>query len=513
MSSKIIYTKTDEAPALATYSLLPIIRGFLEKSGIEVGLADISVAARIISKFPENLTAAQQQGDELSELGELCKGGKANLIKLPNVSASVPQLVAAIAELQSHGYDIPDYVAVPTTDAEKEAHARYSTVLGSAVNPVLREGNSDRRVAGPVKAFAQANPHKLGKWNPEAKTHVSHMSEKDFFGSEQSHTCASAGSVKIEHVAADGTVTVLKEGQAVQAAEVIDSACMNVAALREFFEEEMTDAFKTDTLFSLHLKATMMKISDPIMFGHAVTVYYKDVFEKHGALFSELGVNPNNGVGDVYDKISGHPKQAEIEADLMKVYESRPGLAMVDSRKGITNLHVPSDVIIDASMPNVIRDSGSMWNKDDALEEVKAVIPDRCYAGVYQKAVEFCKANGAFDVSTMGNVANVGLMAQKAEEYGSHPFTFECAQAGTMRVVNDSGATVLENSVGEGDIWRMCMTKDAPIKDWVKLAVNRAKATGDKTIFWLNPERAHDTEILAKVNAATSPSTRSRLSA
>ena len=501
MASKIMWTKTDEAPALATYSLLPIVKKFVEKSNIEVGCADISVAGRIIATFPENLTAAQRQEDELAQLGELAKTPEANIIKLPNVSASIPQLVAAIAELQSHGYDVPDYPANPTTDAEKEINARYATVLGSAVNPVLREGNSDRRVAGPVKAFAQAHPHKLGAWPSDAKTHVAHMSGNDFFGSEQSHTCADAGAVKIEHVGADGTVTELKAGVAVQAGEVIDSAAMNAKALRAFFEEEIQDAKDKDMLFSLHLKATMMKVSDPIMFGHCVTVYYKDVFEKHAALFAELGVNPNNGVGDVYDKISGHPKAAEVEADLMAVYESRPRLAMVDSNKGITNLHVPSDVIIDASMPNVVRDSGCMWNKDDALEQVKAVIPDRCYAGVYAATIDFCRENGAFDVATMGNVCNVGLMAQKAEEYGSHPYTFQVPADGSIRVVDSSGTAVMETSVGQGDIWRMCMTKDAPIKDWVRLAVERAKKTGDKAIFWLNPERAHDAQLLKKVDA------------
>jgi len=501
MASTIVYTKTDEAPALATYSLLPIVRKFVEGSDIKVDLADISVAARIITKFPENLTAAQQQRDELSELGELAKTPEANIIKLPNVSASVPQLEEAIAELQAHGYDIPNFPAVPQNAAEQEIHDRYSGVLGSAVNPVLREGNSDRRVAGPVKAFAQKNPHRLGKWSSDSPAHVAHMSDKDFFSSEQSTTIGSAGSVSIQHVAADGTTTTLKEGAAVQAGEVVDCSSMNVAALREFLEEQIQDAKDKDILFSLHLKATMMKVSDPIMFGHCVTVYYKDVFEKHGALFAELGVNPNNGVGDVYAKISGHAKEAEVTADLDAVYATRPRLAMVDSNKGITNLHVPSDVIIDASMPNVVRDSGCMWNKDDALEAVKAVIPDRCYAGVYAKTLQFCKENGEFNVSTMGNVANVGLMAQKAEEYGSHPYTFECATPGSMRVVDGSGATLMETPVGQGDIWRMCMSKDAPIKDWVKLAVNRARATGDKTIFWLNPERAHDTEILKKVHA------------
>jgi isocitrate dehydrogenase len=500
MASKIVYTKCDEAPALATYSLLPIIRKYVEGSGIEVDLADISVAGRIIAAFPDNLTEAQKQRDELSELGELAKTPECNIIKLPNVSASIPQLVAAIAELQAHGYDIPDYPAEPSTPAEVEINARYSKILGSAVNPVLREGNSDRRVAGPVKKFAQNNPHKLGKWSGDSLCHVAHMSGSDFFSSEQSHTADAATSLSINFTGADGSSTVLKEGIAVQAGEVVDSSAMDVAALREFFEAEMNDAHAKGVLFSLHLKATMMKVSDPIMFGHCVEVFYKDAFTKHGALFKELGITANNGVGDVYAKIAGHPKQAEVEADLAACYEGRPDLAMVDSGRGITNLHVPSDVIIDASMPNVVRDSGMMWNKGDELQTCKAVIPDRCYAGIYKQIVNYCIKNGAFDVSTMGNVANVGLMAQKAEEYGSHPNTFELPQAGTVTVKDASGATIMETSVGAGDIWRMCQTKDAPIKDWVKLAVSRAKATGDKAIFWLNPERAHDTQLMAKVN-------------
>lgn len=500
LASKIIYTKTDEAPALATYSLLPIIRKFVEGSNIEVGLSDISVAARIISKFPEKLTDAQKMGDTLSELGEVAKTPEANIIKLPNVSASIPQLCAAIAELQAHGYDIPDFPENPTNDAEKDINARYSTVLGSAVNPVLREGNSDRRVAGPVKAFAQANPHKLGAWDPNTPTHVAHMSDSDFFSSEQSHTAASAKTINIEHVAADGTTTMLKSGTPILAGEVIDSSSMDCTALASFFEKEIADAKEKDILFSLHLKATMMKVSDPIMFGHCVKAYYKSAFTKHAALFEELGITANNGVGDAYSKIVGHPKEAEVVADLDACLETGPRLAMVDSAKGITNLHVPSDVIIDASMPNVIRDSGCMWGPDDNLHPVKATIPDRCYAGIYAQAVEFCKQNGAFDVATMGNVCNVGLMAQKAEEYGSHPYTFEIPAAGSVRISDDSGATIMETPVKAGDIWRMAQTKDAPIKDWVKLAVTRARATGAKTIFWLNADRAHDKEIIAKVN-------------
>jgi len=502
LASKIIYTKCDEAPALATYSLLPIIRKFVEKSGIEVEVSDISLAGRIIANFPENLTEGQRQSDALAELGELAKTPEANIIKLPNISASIPQLNAAIAELQDHGYDIPDYPAEPSSPQEKEIQARYAKVLGSAVNPVLREGNSDRRVAAPVKKYAQANPHKLGAWDPNSPTHVAHMAGKDFFSSEQSVTMGTADDVKIEHVGTDGTVTVLKASTPLQAGEVIDSSAMNVAALREFFEQEMQDAKDKDLLFSLHLKATMMKVSDPIMFGHCVTVFFKDAFEKHASLFEELGVNPNNGIGDAYAKIANldAATKAQVEADLEACYASRPKLAMVDSGRGITNLHVPSDVIIDASMPNVVRDSGMMWDLNDSLHPTKAIVPDRCYAGIYKKCIEFCIQNGAFDVSTMGNVCNVGLMAQKAEEYGSHDKTFQAAAAGTMRVVSSSGEVLMETPVDEGDIWRMCQTKDAPIKDWVKLAVTRARATGDKAIFWLNPARAHDTQLIAKVN-------------
>jgi isocitrate dehydrogenase len=502
LASKIIYTKCDEAPALATYSLLPIIRKFVEKSGIEVELSDISLAGRIIATFPDNLTDSQRQPDALAELGEIAKTPEANIIKLPNISASIPQLNACIAELQEHGYDIPNYPAEPSTPAEEEIAARYAKVLGSAVNPVLREGNSDRRVAAPVKAYAQKNPHKLGAWESNSPTHVAHMSGNDFFGSEMSHTMSSAGDVKIEHVAADGSVVTLKETTTLQAGEVIDCSRMSVAALREFFEAEMQDAKDKGILFSLHLKATMMKVSDPIMFGHCVKVFYKEAFAKHGDLFQELGVNPNNGVGDVYAKLSklDAAQKEAIEADLEACYADRPALAMVDSGRGITNLHVPSDVIIDASMPVVVRDSGMMWNAGDELQPCKAVIPDRCYAGMYAECVRFCKENGAFDVSTMGNICNVGLMAQKAEEYGSHDKTFEIASPGTVRVVDSSGSVLLQADVGEGDVWRMCQTKDAPIRDWVKLAVTRARATGDKAIFWLNEERAHDAQLIQKVN-------------
>jgi isocitrate dehydrogenase len=498
----IVYTKVDEAPALATYSLLPIIRSFVDSSGIEMVESDISLAGRVITAFPENLTEAQKQSDALSELGELAKTPEANMIKLPNISASIPQLQACIAELQEHGYDIPDFPDAPSTDAERAIAARYSKVLGSAVNPVLREGNSDRRVAGPVKAFAMKNPKKLGAWDPSTKSHVAHMSDGDFFSSEQSASMEKAGHVKITHTAADGTVTVLKEKTSLQAGEVIDASFMSVAKLRSFLATQLEDAKKEDLLFSLHLKATMMKVSDPIMFGHAVKVFYKDAFEKHADTFAKIGVDPNNGVGDVYAKVTALPAEAQeqIIADIEACYKTQPRMAMVDSGRGITNLHVPSDVIIDASMPVVVRDSGKMWGWDDELHDCKAVIPDRCYATMYAAMMEDCKENGAFDPSTMGNVCNVGLMAQKAEEYGSHDKTFEMASAGTMHVTDQDGNVVFEHAVQEGDIWRMCQTKDEPIKDWVKLAVTRARATGDPAIFWLNKDRAHDATLIKKVN-------------
>lgn len=493
--ARIVYTKTDEAPMLATYAFLPIIKRFAEPVGVDVTLADISVAARILCQFG-------LANDELAELGELCKTPDANVIKLPNVSASQPQLVEAIAELQAKGHNIPNFPANPSTPEEEAIFQKYSNVLGSAVNPVLREGNSDRRVAAPVKAFAQANPKKMGAWSPDCKTHVAHMSEGDFFESEQSVTLGDAPtSVRIEYTDASGTVQVMKSDIAMQAHEVVDSSRMSIKHLVTYLEKEIQAAHDQGIMLSLHLKATMMKISDPIMFGHVVKVYYKDVFAKHGALFDELKVDPNNGLGDVYDKLQGHPKQSEVEADIQAVYATRPKLAMVDSRKGITNLHVPSDVIIDASMPNVVRDSGGMWNTDDALEDTKCLVPDRCYATFYQAVMDDCRQNGQFDPATMGNVANVGLMAQKAEEYGSHPYTFEVAGEGTMRVVDEaSGSTLMEHSVGKGDIWRMCTVKDAPIRDWVRLAVSRARATGDATIFWLDEARAHDRSIIAKVN-------------
>jgi isocitrate dehydrogenase len=501
-SAKIVYTKTDEAPALATRSLLPIIRAFAKSSGVEFELQDISLAGRIIATFPEQLSEDQRQPDALTQLGALAKTPGANIIKLPNISASIPQLTAAIQELQDHGYNIPDFPEEPATDEERDLRARFAKVLGSAVNPVLREGNSDRRVAAPVKEYARNNPHSMGAWSADSKSHVAHMSEGDFCGSEQSHVMAEAGSVTIELTDADGQVTVLKEALVLQAGEVIDASVMSSQALRAFLAREIEDAREQDVLLSLHLKATMMKVSDPIIFGHAVSVFYQDIFEKHGATLEELGVDPNNGMGDLLAKIEGlsDEQQAEIKADIDAVYAQRPRLAMVDSDKGITNLHVPSDVIIDASMPAAIRTSGQMWGPDGQLHDTKSIIPDRCYAGIYQATIEFCKQNGAFDVVTMGNVCNVGLMAQKAEEYGSHDKTFEISAAGTVRVVGDDGQVLMEHAVETGDIWRMCQTKDVPIQDWVRLAVSRARATGSTAIFWLNPERAHDANLIEKVN-------------
>ena len=496
--AKIVYTYTDEAPMLATYSLLPIIRKFTDPAGIQVDLSDISVAARAINQFPERLTDAQKVSDTLAELGELASTPEANIIKLPNVSASLPQLQECIAELQGKGYDLPDCPENPANDVERDVAERYSRVMGSAVNPVLREGNSDRRVAGPVKSYAQKNPHKMGAWSADSRSHVAHMDGGDFFETEQSHTMAAAGSVTVEHVAADGTVTQMKGPIAVEAGEVVDSSFMDVGALTAFFEREVADARGSELMLSLHLKATMMKISDPIMFGHCVKVYYKDALQKHAAALAAVGFNANNGIGDAYGKIAGHADEAAVTADL-RACESGRGLAMVNSARGITNLHVPSDVIIDASMPVVIRDSGMMWNKDDALEDVKCMIPDRCYGPFYQVFVDDCKKHGQFDVATMGNVANVGLMARKAEEYGSHPTTFEIPAAGRM-VVKADGSEIMSHAVSEGDIWRACFTKDNSIEDWVKLAVNRARATGAATIFWLNEDRAHDAQLIAKVN-------------
>ena len=499
-SSKIIYTETDEAPALATYSLLPVVQAYTNAAGIGVETRDISLAGRIIANFPDNLTDDQKQSDALSELGDLAKTPEANIIKLPNISASIPQLTAAIKELQVQGYNIPDFPEEPENADEQEIKDRYAKVLGSAVNPVLREGNSDRRVAGPVKEYAKNNPHSMGAWSSDSKSHVASMSDGDFYSSEQSAVIESAGNVKIELVSENGDVQILKDATPVLAGEVIDASVMSRKALRAFFEEQAQDAKAQGLLLSLHLKATMMKVSDPIMFGHAVSVYYKDVFEKHAEIFKKLGVDTRNGLGDVYAKIASLPEaqRAEIEADIQAVYASRPELAMVDSDKGITNLHVPSDVIVDASMPAALRSSGKMWGPDGKLKDTKAMIPDRCYAGIYEEVFVFCKQNGAFDVITMGNVSNVGLMAQKAEEYGSHDKTFQIPANGSVRVSDAAGNTLLEHKVEEGDIWRMCQTKDLPIKDWVKLAVNRAKATGQPAIFWLDKNRAHDANIIAK---------------
>lgn len=498
----IVYTKIDEAPALATYSLLPVIQAFTGDSGVSVETCDISLAGRIIANFPENLTEEQRIPDNLTALGELAKTLDANIIKLPNISASIPQLQAAIKELQEKGYAIPDFPEDPKTEEEKELRARFAKVLGSAVNPVLREGNSDRRAAASVKQYAQNNPHRLRAWDGGSRAHVAHMDGGDFFGSEQSTTMNGATTASIEFVDNDGTVTVLKEGIALQDGEVVDTSAMNVRRLREFFANEIDKSKNEGLLLSLHMKATMMKVSDPIIFGHAVSVFYKDVFDKHGDVLNELGVNVNNGLGDLYAKIEKLPadKKAEIEADIQEVYKNRPALAMVDSDKGITNLHVPNDIIIDASMPVVIRDGGKMWGPDGELHDTKAMIPDRSYATMYQEMVEDCQKNGAYDVSTMGSVPNVGLMAQKAEEYGSHDKTYEAPGNGTIRVVDGNGNAMLEQSVEPGDIFRMCQVKDAPIRDWVKLAVSRAKATGAPAVFWLDNQRAHHIQLIEKVN-------------
>ena len=501
-SPKIFYTMVDEAPALATYSLLPIVQAFTKAAGVAVETRDISLAGRIIANFPENLTASQKLNDDLNWLGELTLKPEANIIKLPNVSASVPQLKAAIKELQSQGYKVPDFPENPQNDAEKEAKTRYGKILGSAVNPVLREGNSDRRAALSVKNFARKHPHKMGKWSADSKTHVAHMAAGDFYGSEKSVTVSEAGPVRIEFVGADGKTTVLKEKTTLKAGEVIDTCAMNCRALRKFYAEQIEEAKKEpNVLLSLHLKATMMKISDPIMFGHAVTVYFKDVFDKHAATFKDLGVNPNNGFGDVLAKIATLPdaKRKEIEADIQACFKKQPQLAMVNSDKGITNLHVPSDVIIDASMPPMIRDGGKMWGADGKPYDTKAMIPDRNYAGVFQAVIDDCKKNGALDPVTMGSVPNVGLMAQKAEEYGSHDKTFEAAGNGTIRVVDAAGKTLLEQKVEQGDIFRMCEAKDAPIQDWVKLGVRRARLTGTPAVFWLDANRAHDAQVIDKV--------------
>jgi isocitrate dehydrogenase len=498
-TAKIIYTRTDEAPALATYSFLPIVQSFTRAAGIAVETRDISLASRILANFPENLTETQKHEDALTELGELAKTPEANIIKLPNISASIPQLGAAISELQSQGFDIPDYPDEPTNAEEESIQKRYAAVLGSAVNPVLREGNSDRRVAAAVKAFAKANPHSMGQWSNDSKSHVAHMQDGDFYSSEKSVVVENAGDLRIEHVAEDGTSVVLREAVPVLDNELIDASVMSCAALRDFFAREIDAAKSEGVLLSLHLKATMMKVSDPIMFGHAVKVYYSDVFEKHADVFESLGIDANNGVGDVYAKIADLPdaQRTEIEADLAAVYETRPPLAMVDSDRGITNLHVPSDVIIDASMPAAIRSSGQMWGPDGKLADTKAMIPDRNYAGIYKEIIDYCRDNGAFDVTTMGNVCNVGLMAQKAEEYGSHDKTFEISAAGRVRVMDADDNVLIEHTVAQGDIWRMCQTKDLPIRDWVRLAVSRARQTGSTAIFWLDENRAHDRNLIA----------------
>ncbi|PQJ27484.1 NADP-dependent isocitrate dehydrogenase [Rubritalea profundi] len=490
--STIIYTKTDEAPALATYSLLPVIEAFSKTAGVNVETRDISLAGRIIANFPENLTADQQIADALAELGELAKKPEANIIKLPNISASVPQLKAAIAELQAAGYDIPNY---------EDAEERYGKIKGSAVNPVLREGNSDRRAPKAVKNYAKANPHRMGAWSKDSKTHVATMSAGDFFSNEKSVTVTEATDVKIVHTAADATETVLKASTPLLAGEVFDATFMSKNALVSFLEAQVADSKANDTLFSLHMKATMMKVSDPIIFGHGVEAFYKEVFTKHAATIAELGVNTQNGFGDLAAKIESLPadKKAEIEADIAACYVNGPAIAMVDSDKGITNLHVPSDVIIDASMPAMIRTSGQMWNAEGKQQDTKTVIPDSSYAGVFDATIEFCKEHGAFDPTTMGTVPNVGLMAQKAEEYGSHDKTFEIAAAGTVRAIDSNGKVLTEHTVEAGDIWRACQAKDAPIQDWVKLAVTRARATGSPAIFWLDEDRAHDAQLIQKV--------------
>ena len=499
----ILYTKTDEAPLLATYSLLPILRAFTAPADVTVEFPDISLAGRILANFPEALTEDQRVDDALAELGRLAKTPEANIIKLPNISASVPQMKAAVAELQSKGFAVPDYPEEPKTDEERAIARRYGKVKGSAVNPVLREGNSDRRAPHAVKEYARANPHPMGAWTSESKTHVSTMSAGDFFHNEKSITLPAATTVRIEHVAADGATTVLKDGLALLEGEIFDGTYMSKEALLAFLREQVGDAKALGVLFSLHMKATMMKVSDPIIFGHAVRVFYADVFEKHGAILEELGANPNDGFGEIAARIESLPadKRSEIEADIQAAYDNGPALAMVNSDKGITNLHVPSDIIIDASMPAMIRTSGQMWNAEGDQQDAKAVIPDSSYAAVYQEVIDFCREHGAFDPTTMGSVPNVGLMAQKAEEYGSHDKTFEVPADGAVRVVDADGKVLMEHTVGAGDIWRACQTKDAPVRDWVGLAVRRARATGVPAVFWLDEARAHDAQLIAKVNA------------
>jgi len=500
--AKIIYTKTDEAPALATQSFLPIIKAFTGPSGIEIETKDISLGGRIIANFPENLTEDQKQSDALAELGILAKSPEANIIKLPNISASIPQLKAAIKELQSSGYDIPSYPEDPKSDREKEIKARYNKIKGSAVNPVLREGNSDRRAPKAVKQYARNNPHSMGAWSSDSKTHVSHMNGGDFRSNEKSITMTDSNSVKIEFIDGNGNTILLKDNLSLLAGEIIDASVLSKKALVSFFHDQFKDAKEKGVLLSLHMKATMMKVSDPIIFGHAVKVFFAPVFEKHEELLEELGVDVNNGFEDLIHKIKQLPsdKKSEIETTIKTCFENGPDLAMVDSDKGITNLHVPSDVIIDASMPAMIRTSGMMWNAEGKTQDTKAIIPDNSYAELYQVTIDFCKKNGAFDPTTMGTVPNVGLMAQKAEEYGSHDKTFEIKSNGAVRIIDANKNVLIEHSVEEGDIWRMCQAKDAPIQDWVKLAVNRAKATGTPAVFWLCDDRAHDAEVIKKVN-------------
>ena len=501
MTSKIIYTLTDEAPALATHSLLPMVEAFARTAGVAMETRDISLSGRILAVFPDRLTAEQKVPDALAELGELATKPEANIIKLPNISASMPQLKAAIKELQALGYALPDYPDEPKNDEEKDIKARYDKVKGSAVNPVLREGNSDRRAPLSVKNYARKHPHKMGAWSADSKAHVASMDDGDFYGSEKSVVVDQAGDVKIELTAKDGSKTVLKAKTSLKAGEVIDASVMSAAKLRNFLQVQIEDAKQQGVLFSVHLKATMMKVSDPVLFGHAVSVFYKDVLAKHADALKQVGFNPNNGLGDLYARLADLPadQQAAIKADIDAAYKVLPALAMVNSDKGITNLHVPSDVIVDASMPAMIRDSGKMWNAEGKLQDAKAVIPDRCYAGVYQAVIEDCKRHGAFDPSTMGSVPNVGLMAQAAEEYGSHDKTFVVPADGVVRVLDAAGNTLIEHEVQAGDIWRMCQTKDAPIQDWVKLAVNRARLSNTPAVFWLDPVRAHDAQLIAKV--------------
>ncbi|HEY9034115.1 MAG TPA: NADP-dependent isocitrate dehydrogenase [Pseudomonadales bacterium] len=503
MTSKtptIIYTETDEAPALATYSLFPIIRTFTAAAGVNVEIRDISLAGRILATFPDYLSEEQRVGDALAELGELAKTPEANIIKLPNVSASMPQLKAAIKELQQQGYALPDYPDEASNDKERDIQARYDRIKGSAVNPVLREGNSDRRAPASVKAYARKNPHSMGAWSKDSRSHVASMQSGDFYGSEQSVIVDKAGEVSIELHTADGKVQPLKTVKVLDG-EIIDASVMSSSALRDFIAGEIEDAKQQGVLFSLHMKATMMKVSDPVIFGHAVSVFYQPVLEKHAAVLEQIGFDANNGIGDLYAKLDRLPadKKAEIEADMAACYQQRPALAMVDSDRGITNLHVPSDVIIDASMPAMIRTSGQMWNAEGKQQDTKAVIPDRCYAGVYQETIDFCRENGAFDPRTMGSVPNVGLMAQKAEEYGSHDKTFILPAAGVVQVKAGDGRVLMEHAVQKGDIWRMCQAKDAPIRDWVKLAINRARLSNTPAVFWLDPQRAHDRNLIAKV--------------